>query len=66
MERKLLVLKMKSAIVLSAHNTRLAVIRSLGEAGIPIVSLYYDKNDMGYVSKYVKKKTPYTASGERC
>lgn len=34
----------------------MAIIRSLGESGIPIVALYYDKNDMAYVSKYVKEK----------
>ncbi len=47
---------MKNAIILSTHNTGLAVIRSLGEAQIPVIALYYDKNDMGYVSKYVKQK----------
>lgn len=33
----------------------LAVIRSLGIKGVPIIAVYYQKDDMGYVSKYVKE-----------
>jgi len=34
----------------------LGVIRSLGINRIPVVAVYYDKKDMGYVSKYVMQK----------
>lgn len=44
------------AIVLSAHTIGLAVIRALGIRKIPIVSIYYDDNDMGYLSRFVIKK----------
>lgn len=44
------------AIVLSSHTAGLGVIRALGVKGVPIVSVYYDKNDMGYVSKYVRER----------
>jgi D-aspartate ligase len=52
---------MKTAIVLSSHTMGLGVIRSLGMAGVPIVVFYYEKKDMGYVSKFVKEKifTPH-------
>jgi len=46
---------MKPAIVLGTHTMGLAVIRSLGMMGVPVVAVYYDRRkDMGYVSKYVK------------
>ncbi len=46
---------MKPAIVLGAHTMGLAVIRSLGVMGVPVIAIYYDRHkDMGYVSKYVK------------
>lgn len=41
------------AVVLSAHTTGLGVIRSLGRMGIPVVSVYYNKRDMGFVSNGV-------------
>jgi predicted ATP-grasp superfamily ATP-dependent carboligase len=44
------------AVVLSTHNTGLAVIRALGKNGVPIIAVYYENRDMGYVSKYVKHK----------
>jgi D-aspartate ligase len=47
---------LKPAIVLSTHTMGLGVIRSLGMMGVPIVTVYYDKGDMGYVSKYVTEK----------
>jgi predicted ATP-grasp superfamily ATP-dependent carboligase len=31
----------------------LGVIRALGVVGVPVIAVYYDKSDMGYVSKYV-------------
>jgi len=45
--------KLMPAVVLSSHTMGLAVIRALGMMGVPVVVFYYDKNDMGYVSKYV-------------
>ena len=47
---------MKPAIVLSTHSIGLGAIRSLGEQGIPVVAVCYDKNDMGYVSRYVSER----------
>lgn len=44
------------AIVLSSHTAGLGVIRALGSKGVPIVSVYYEKKDMGYVSRYVKER----------
>ncbi|KPJ66680.1 MAG: hypothetical protein AMJ43_07295 [Coxiella sp. DG_40] len=46
----------RPAIVLSTHTMGLGVIRALGSMNVPIIAVYYDKGDMGYVSKYVKKK----------
>jgi predicted ATP-grasp superfamily ATP-dependent carboligase len=48
--------KMLPAAVLSTHNTGLAVIRALGEKGVPIIAVFYENRDMGYVSRYVKHK----------
>ena len=36
---------MKFAIVLSTHTMGLGVIRSLGEKGVPIIAVYYDRAD---------------------
>lgn len=47
---------MLPAIVLSSHNTGLGVIRALGSKGVPITSVYYQKSDMGYVSRYVRQR----------
>lgn len=47
---------MKPAIVLSTHTMGLGVIRALGVMGVPIIAVYYDHDDMGYLSKYVKEK----------
>ncbi len=44
------------AIVLSSHNIGLAVIRALGTKGVPVIVVYYDGKDMGYVSKYVTER----------
>jgi predicted ATP-grasp superfamily ATP-dependent carboligase len=43
-------------VVLSTSTAGLGLIRSLGIMGIPIIAVCYNKYDMGYVSKYVKKK----------
>lgn len=47
--------EMTPAIVLSADTAGLAVIRSLGSRGIPVIAVHYQPQDMGYVSKYVTK-----------
>ena len=44
------------AIVLSTHNTGLGVTRALGENGVPVIAVYYQRRDMGYVSRYVRHK----------
>ena len=43
------------AVILGCHKLGLGVIRALGEQHVPIVSVYYNKNDMGYASKYVSQ-----------
>lgn len=47
---------MKKAVILSSGVIGLGVIRALGTMGVPIVVIYHDKKDMGYVSKYVTEK----------
>lgn len=47
---------MKPAIVLSTHTMGLVIIRGLGMMGVPIVGVYYDEGDMGYVSRYVTER----------
>jgi predicted ATP-grasp superfamily ATP-dependent carboligase len=49
---------LKPAVVLSTHNIGLGVIRALGQHGVPVVAIYYQKQDMGYVSRYVKERIP--------
>ena len=46
----------RPAIVLSTHTMGLGVIRALGIMGVPVIAVYYDSGDMGYLSKYVKEK----------
>lgn len=46
---------MRPAVVLSAHVMGLAVIRGLGEGGIPIIAGCYEGRDMGSVSRFVQK-----------
>lgn len=41
------------AIVLGCHKIGLGIIRGLGLKGIPIIGVYYNPMDMGFVSKYV-------------
>jgi predicted ATP-grasp superfamily ATP-dependent carboligase len=50
--------ELKTAVVLATHSIGLGIIRALGKYGVPIVAIYYQKQDMGYVSKYVKEKVP--------
>jgi predicted ATP-grasp superfamily ATP-dependent carboligase len=47
---------MKPAIVLSTNKMGLGVIRGLGVMGVPIIAIYYDRNEMGYLSRYVKER----------
>jgi predicted ATP-grasp superfamily ATP-dependent carboligase len=44
------------AIVLSSDIMGLGVIRSLGAQGIPVIVIYHDKGELGYLSKYVKER----------
>lgn len=43
------------AVVLSGHTMALAVVRALGEAGVPVVVLHYDARDMAHVSRHVRE-----------
>jgi predicted ATP-grasp superfamily ATP-dependent carboligase len=43
------------AVVIGTHTMGLGVIRALGRMGVPVVALYYRRDDMGFVSKYVWK-----------
>jgi D-aspartate ligase len=46
----------KPAVVLGAHTMGLAVIRALGEKGVPIIAVSYDRKHMGRFSRYVKER----------
>lgn len=54
------------AVVLSTHTMGYGVIRSLGIMGVPITAVYYNKSDIGYLSKYVKNsvKSPHPEKNE--
>jgi D-aspartate ligase len=41
------------AVVVSGHTMALAVVRALGEAGVPIVVMHYDPRDMAQASRHV-------------
>lgn len=41
------------AVVVSGHTMALAVVRSLGEAGVPVVVMHYDRRDTAQASRYV-------------
>jgi D-aspartate ligase len=41
------------AIVVYTHIVGTAVIRALGQMGIPVVAFHYGSDEMGYVSRYV-------------
>lgn len=47
---------MNPAIILSTNKMGLGVIRGLGTMGVPVVAIYYDPYDMGYLSKYVNER----------
>jgi D-aspartate ligase len=55
------------AAVLSCHTIGLCIIRCLGIMGIPVNAFYYEKEDMGYVSKYVENRvfTPHPGEEEK-
>ena len=58
--------KLTTAVILSSHTIGLGVIRALGQMGVPITVIYYEKIDMGHRSKYVKKKifSPHPENSE--
>ena len=41
------------AVVVSGHTMALAVVRALGEAGVPVAVLHYDARDMAHTSRFV-------------
>jgi predicted ATP-grasp superfamily ATP-dependent carboligase len=43
------------AIVIGAHTMGLGVIRALGTMDVPVIAIYYNTDDMGYVSKHVQE-----------
>jgi predicted ATP-grasp superfamily ATP-dependent carboligase len=48
---------LRPAIVLGSHNMGLAVIRALGEMGVPVVVVVSNENEeMGYGSKFVRER----------
>jgi D-aspartate ligase len=42
----------RPAVVLSGHTMALAVVRALGERGIPVIVAHYDPRDIAHTSKY--------------
>lgn len=44
------------AIVVYTHIVGMAVIRALGEAGIPVIAFHYNDNEVGYYSRYVRER----------
>jgi len=42
------------AVVISAHTMALAVVRALGEAGVPVLVLRHDARDMAHASRWVR------------
>lgn len=47
---------MTRAVVLSTGTVGLGVIRALGTMGVPITAVYYERQDVGFRSKYVDKR----------
>ena len=43
------------AIVVYTHIVGVAVIRALGDAGVPVIAFHYDDNEVGYHSRYVRE-----------
>ncbi|NOZ81325.1 MAG: hypothetical protein GXP63_06670 [DPANN group archaeon] len=54
------------AFILSSHTIGLGVIRALGSKNVPVKVFYYDKRDMGYVSRYAEERifTPHPETDE--
>jgi predicted ATP-grasp superfamily ATP-dependent carboligase len=44
---------LKPALVLSTGTAALGVIRSLGRRGVPVIALYQDRGEVGWVSRWV-------------
>ena len=44
----------KPVVVVSAHTMGLAVVRALGEAGVPVYVLHHDARDFAHRSRYVR------------
>ena len=42
----------KTAVVVSGHTMALAVVRALGEAGVPVAVAHYDERDIAHRSRY--------------
>jgi D-aspartate ligase len=57
---------MRPAVVVSGFTMGLAVIRALGEQGVPVVLVRYDDTDMGQASRYVREvvHAPHPAKEE--
>lgn len=47
---------LKPAVVVSTHTMGLGVSRALSMMNVPVTAVYYDENDMGFVSRYVSEK----------
>ena len=43
-------------VIVGAHTVGLGLIRALHELDVPLIVMYYDSKDMGYVSRYATKK----------
>jgi predicted ATP-grasp superfamily ATP-dependent carboligase len=46
---------MEPALVVGAHTVGLGITRALGRKGVPVISFYYDDEDIASVSRYVKE-----------
>ena len=47
---------MEPVLVLGSHSPGLGVIRALAGTGIPVIAIYHDDKDHGYVSKYAQER----------
>lgn len=47
-------------LILGSHKIGLASIRALGIKDVPVLSAFYNENDMGMVSRYVRNKIKVT------
>jgi predicted ATP-grasp superfamily ATP-dependent carboligase len=56
----------KPALVLSTSTAALGVIRSLGRRGVPVIALYHDPHEVGWVSRWVHEaiRAPHPEHGE--